>query len=225
MEGDGPKSGGRRIVHNDDKRLRKHGRRAVMDSPPTTTCRIAADRLRLAIQRSGWTYAQAAEAVRRHLPEDTKLSPVSIWSYATGRAAPRRASYIEAIEAAFRVPPGGLAGPNRSGREHSANSPTFHTTQASRPSFSDEVNMATPASTLILADTSDGKVRIKIDATVSWDVGLKIVDILKPSAAADQITGNAVAEDPARHVADDLVDIAAEGTGAEGTGAATSRKY
>lgn len=71
--------------------------------------RIDAERLAQAMMRKGWNYAHATREVRKHLPEDSKFSNVSIWAYATGRSTPRRLSYIEAIEAAFGVLPGGLS--------------------------------------------------------------------------------------------------------------------
>lgn len=160
--------------------------------------RIAADRLKLAIRRSGWTYARAAAEVRRHLPQDTKLSSVSVWSYATGRTTPRRESYIKAIEAAFGVPPWGLGGPEWSGgwpagspslpadpsEDASASSEDQSKDVFAPPPFGQGAPGGSPASALILADMSDGKVRMKIDTVVSWHVAIRIFDILKPGDAA-----------------------------------------
>jgi hypothetical protein len=145
--------------------------------------RISAERLASAIRANGWTYAVAAKQVRKHLPEDTRFSSVSLWSYATGRTIPRRTSYIEAIEAAFDVPPNGLSGDDDT-RERSPGRQT--------PVGAPE----TASRSTVLYDTGDGRMRLKIDMVVSWQTALKIFSILKQTETADADSSSDGADDP-----------------------------
>src|SRR5918998_1123374 len=58
---------------------------------------LFAERLQVAIEQQGLTYEEAARRIRQFLPQSSRLSGVSIWQYANGKAFPRRRSLLQAI--------------------------------------------------------------------------------------------------------------------------------
>ena len=132
--------------------------------------RISPTKLLQAIRSKGLTFTEAAERARRHLPPDSRLSHTSIWSYATGRASPKRLSYIEAIEKAMDVEPHGL------GDDLGELSPSTRLQQRSpQPA---EVPLAGEQS-ISIVDNGDGSTQLNISATVPWSVAILILEKLK----------------------------------------------
>lgn len=125
--------------------------------------RIAPDKLMEAIRRQGLTYSEAAERARAHLPAGSRLSHTSIWSYATGRASPKRLSYIEAIEKAMGVEPHGLS-------------------EEPEPAPQTQVQPAgegEPDKTVVMIDNGDGTAFLTINAAVPWPVAIQVLEKLK----------------------------------------------
>jgi hypothetical protein len=133
-----------------------------------------------AIRSKGLTFTEAAERARRYLPPDARLSHTSIWSYATGRASPKRLSYIEAIEKAMEVEPHGLGDEpeelprsiraqsirGQSGRAQEHPGPAAEATGSGEQSIS-------------IVDNGDGSSHLNISATVPWSVAILILEKLK----------------------------------------------
>jgi hypothetical protein len=126
--------------------------------------RIAPDRLMDAIRRQGLTYSEAAERARAHLPVGARLSHTSIWSYATGRASPKRLSYIEAIEKAMGVEPHGLS-EEGDAAPHSQKAPATGAGEADK--------------TVVMVDNGDGTAFLRISAAVPWPVAIQVLEKLK----------------------------------------------
>lgn len=78
-----------------------------------------AEAVHLAIKRSGLTYRQAAMKLKPHLPQGVLISDVSLWSYAKGRARPRRIDVVKAISCAFDISLEELIVMNKRRREES----------------------------------------------------------------------------------------------------------
>jgi hypothetical protein len=137
-----------------------------MSSDKPAPHRIAPDRLMEAIRRQGMTYSEAAERARAHLPPGSRLSHTSIWSYATGRASPKRLSYIEAIEKAMGVEPHGLCDENGTASKPQ----TAGGTAAADASTEQSISMI---------DNGDGTTFLAIKAAVPWPVAIQILEKLK----------------------------------------------
>jgi hypothetical protein len=121
-----------------------------------------------AIRSKGLTFVEAAERAKRHLPDGSRLSHVSVWSYATGRATPKRLTYIEAIEKAVGVGPHGLSGESSNG----ASPPEEHSEDPAGPSDAPEV-------ILVVDDVNSDQAHIKLQLSVPWPVALQILEVLK----------------------------------------------
>jgi hypothetical protein len=132
--------------------------------------RISPTKLLHAIRSKGLTFTEAAERARRHLPPDARLSHTSIWSYATGRASPKRLSYIEAIEKAMEVEPHGLGdGPGDAAQIAHGQEPVGHPVEA--PVASEN--------SISIVDNGDGSSYLSISAKVPWPVAILILEKLK----------------------------------------------
>jgi hypothetical protein len=126
--------------------------------------RISPEKLMDAIRSKGLTFSEAARRARKHLPADSRLSHTSIWSYATGRASPKRLSYIEAIEKSMEVEPHGLSDPvvNRA------------------PAMREPIDpVMLPEPSISVVDNGDGSTFFNISATVPWSVAIVILEKLK----------------------------------------------
>lgn len=62
-----------------------------------------AEVLRIAIRRRGLTYRKAAVILNSYLPREVHVSDFSLWTYAKGRARPRRIDVVKAISEAFEI--------------------------------------------------------------------------------------------------------------------------
>jgi len=143
--------------------------------------RLSPEKLMRAIRNKGLTFVEAAERARRHLPDDARLSHTSVWSYATGRATPKRLTYIEAIEKAVGVEPHGLSG-------ESGNGPA-----ALEDSAAAAVGSSTPPEVaLVVDDVNSDEVHLKMRLSVPWPVALQILEVLKGETdeAAERGTNN-----------------------------------
>lgn len=127
--------------------------------------RISPQKLMEAIRSKGLTFSEAARRARKYLPADSRLSHTSIWSYATGRASPKRLSYIEAIEKSMGVEPHGLSDP-----------PIARTAPASREPIDPTM---LPEPSISVVDNGDGSTFLNISATVPWSVAIVILEKLK----------------------------------------------
>ena len=119
-----------------------------------------------AIRSKGLTFSETAQRARRHLPAHTKLSHTSVWSYATGRATPKRLPYIEAIEKALGVEPHGLSGPRRENEDGSTESQVPGTTRGGKEHV------------LAITDCGNGVAHLNVQTVVSWEVALAVMNLL-----------------------------------------------
>jgi hypothetical protein len=125
--------------------------------------RIAPENLMRAIRTKGLTFQQTAQLARRHLPAESRLSHTSVWSYATGRATPKRLSYIEAIEKAVGAEPDGLRNQMNEG---SGSSQALH----------DENNV------LAVKDLGEGLAHLEVQTVASWREALSVLALLCKNA-------------------------------------------
>jgi hypothetical protein len=133
--------------------------------------RLSPEKLMRAIRDKGLTYAEAAQHARRHLPDDTRLSHTSVWSYATGRATPKRLTYIEAIEKALGVEPNGLSH-DGNGNAASAEGSAAEAARSGEP----------PDLMLVVDDVRGNEAYLKVRASVPWPIALQILEALKGEA-------------------------------------------
>ncbi len=131
--------------------------------------RLSPEKLLRAIRDKGLTYVETAQRARSHLPEDTRLSHTSVWSYATGRASPKRLTYIEAIEKAVGVEPHSLSD---HGDDKDAASPDEERGASG-------VSEHPPGSKLVINDVCGDRAHIRMQLSVPWPVALKILEALK----------------------------------------------
>lgn len=136
-----------------------------MKDDSRTPRRISPQKLMDAIRSKGLTFSEAARRARKHLPADARLSHTSIWSYATGRASPKRLSYIEAIEKSMGVEPHGLSDPVANRVAPAAREPIDPETL--------------PEPSISVVDNGDGSTFLNISATVPWPVAIGILEKLK----------------------------------------------
>lgn len=140
--------------------------------PRSANSRIAPDKLMRAIRAKGWTFHQAAQLARRHLPSDARLSHTSVWSYATGRATPKRMSYIEAIEKAVGVEPNGLSG--QVADEIDGDFPDAERSDAVvRPAPGDGREHV-----LSVRDLGEGVAHVEVQVVTSWNEALSVLNML-----------------------------------------------
>jgi hypothetical protein len=135
--------------------------------------RLSPEKLMRAIRDKGLTYVEAAQRARRHLPDDTRLSHTSVWSYATGRATPKRLTYIEAIEKAVGAEPHGLSG-------ESGNGTAPPEDRTAEPVVLTDL----PERMLVINDVGGNTAHIKLQLSVPWPVALKILEALKGEETA-----------------------------------------
>jgi transcriptional regulator with XRE-family HTH domain len=124
-----------------------------------------------AIKKQGLTYRETALRAREYLPPGSKLSDVSVWSYAQGRSLPRRRESINALEKALGVDPGVLLALHED------------VTSARQDAIEGDANeLLTP--NLEVADMGDGTAHLRATLVVSWPVALRILERLQRRASA-----------------------------------------
>jgi hypothetical protein len=129
-----------------------------------------------AIKTQGLTYRETALRAREHLPPGSKLSDVSVWSYAQGRSLPRRRENIDALEKALGVEPGVLLALHE-GVTGSRQDPTEEHTNG----------IFTP--NLEVVDLGDGTAQLIALQIVPWPVALKILERLQREEPPPQANG------------------------------------
>jgi hypothetical protein len=127
--------------------------------------RISPEKLMRAIRSRGLTFSEAAQKARTYLPPDARLSHTSIWSYATGRASPKRLTYIEAIEKAMGVAPHGLG-------DDVSSAQLFDRGEEQPPDSESEQSIS-------LVDNGDGSTFLRVRARVPWSVAIVILEKLR----------------------------------------------
>lgn len=118
-----------------------------------------AEILAAAIEQKGWSQAETAREVTRHLPEGEHFSPVNLHHYLQGRSLPR-AKYREALAKALD-----LDDPPRIGRAPRR--------RRARPVAEE------PNPTIRLQDMQEGQARLQVDQVVPWAVALRVLEILQ----------------------------------------------
>lgn len=121
-----------------------------------------AQRLWLAIKRSGLTYKETARRAQEHLPPGMRISDVSVWSYAKGRSLPRRMTHVEALGRVLGVETQELLG---SGELQSPHAPG-----ASEESAFKGVHVD---------DLGNGRAMLRISMPAPWPVALEVLQLLK----------------------------------------------
>ncbi|HSP26059.1 MAG TPA: hypothetical protein VLQ65_12880 [Saliniramus sp.] len=119
-----------------------------------------------AIKKQGLTYRETALRAREHLPPGSKLSDVSVWSYAQGRSLPRRRENINALEKALGVDPGVLLALHEG-------------VGAARHDAIEDQASELLAPNLEVADLGDGTAQLRATLVVSWPLALKILERLQ----------------------------------------------
>lgn len=120
-----------------------------------------AQRLWLAIKRSGLTYKETARRAQEHLPPGMRISDVSVWSYAKGRSLPRRMTHVEALGRVLGVETQELLG--------SGDLQSPHGTGAAEEAFSG----------VHVDDLGDGRAMLRISMPAPWHVALEVLQLLK----------------------------------------------
>ena len=121
-----------------------------------------AQRLWLAIKRSGLTYKETARRAQEHLPPGMRISDVSVWSYAKGRSLPRRMTHVEALGRVLGVETQELLG---SGDLQSPHGPGA----AEEAAFSG----------VHVDDLGNGRAMLRISMAAPWPVALEVLQLLK----------------------------------------------
>ncbi|HEY8382521.1 MAG TPA: helix-turn-helix transcriptional regulator [Microvirga sp.] len=123
-----------------------------------------AELLAAAIEQKGWSQAETAREVTRHLPEGEHFSPVNLHHYLQGRSLPR-AKYREALAKALDLdaPPRIVRARRRRRASPAAEEPN---------------------PTIRLQDMQDGQARLQLDQVVPWTVALRVLEILQQEVGA-----------------------------------------
>jgi len=121
-----------------------------------------ANRVRHEIQRAGFTYDEVAKRMRQHLPADSRLSTVSVWSYANGRSTPRKPAYLRALATVLGVEVEELLeNPAGNGTDGSSGDSPAQTTM------------------IQVADLDGERAYLHLQQEVHWTVALEILGLLK----------------------------------------------
>src|SRR3712207_4642887 len=129
--------------------------------------RILAARLQAALEQQELTYEEAARRVREHLPSTARLSNVSLWQYANGKAYPRRRSLLTAIGQALSIPVSYL--------------------MASGPAEGEDESPAQSSgdSQIRVEDLGDGRASLAINLVVAWPTAVRILAYLTGGTRVD----------------------------------------
>jgi len=124
---------------------------------------IFAKRVRREITRKGLTYDEVARHMREHLPADTRLSTVSIWAYANGRALPRKPAYLQALAKTLGV--------------------DVHELLQDRGASAEGSESVTPQEAaermLKVTDLDGDRAVLQIKQNLNWTVALEIIKIIR----------------------------------------------
>ena len=137
---------------------------------------VFSERLWAAIKRKGLTYEQTARRAREHLPPGFKLSAVSVWSYAKGRTAPRRLSYVEALGKALGTEPEELLGKTGAAAKEAIPRPATGPPLAHHPPSSRSLP------TVQVSDLGNGYAFLHARQSVPWPLALEILQLIMESA-------------------------------------------
>ncbi len=129
---------------------------------------LFAERLQVAIEQQGLTYEEAARRIRQFLPQSSRLSGVSIWQYANGKAFPRRRSLLQAIGRALDLDVSDIISEGNSPR-----SLQVHTGAIKHGGAR-------------ITDQCDGYANIILSCCVSWSDAIKIIDSLTGSEEIEE---------------------------------------
>ncbi len=121
---------------------------------------LFAERLQAAIELQGLTYEEAARRIRQHLPQNSRLSGVSIWQYANGKAFPRRRSLLLAIGRALDMNVSDIVSENDTSPRIQVHSGCVEHDGAR------------------ITDHCDGYANITLSCCVSWSEAIRIIDSL-----------------------------------------------
>lgn len=120
-------------------------------------------RVAAAIDARGWTLAETAREVSRHLPAGETFNPVNLSHYVHGRSFPRP-KYREALAKALDLPDVALH---------------RHARKGANGSMSNASHPAHERSQLRVQDLGDGTARVQFDQVMPWDDALKLLQTLK----------------------------------------------
>ena len=115
-----------------------------------------AERLKLAMDRNGWSLSETARQAAKVLGPDAKFGRAHVWHYLNGRALPRRAQ-LSALSQALGVHEDELLG-------------------APVPS---EVTQRGRVSGLSVDDLGDGHALLEVSQRVTWETALQVMRALK----------------------------------------------
>lgn len=124
---------------------------------------LFAERLQAAIEQQGLTYEEAARRIRQLLPQNSRLSGVSIWQYANGKAFPRRRSLLLAI-----------------GRALDMDVSDIVSESDTSPKIQVHAGCAEHGGARI-TDGCDGYANVTLSCRVSWSDAIRIIDSLTGS--------------------------------------------
>lgn len=140
-----------------------------------------AERLRAAIERKGWTAADAVAHASRLLGRRHKFGSAHLSLYLSGKALPR-STYLRALSQALDVEPEDLL-PRREPaplRDVPATAPHV---QGSRGA--DQSPAAKPGDLVHVRDYGDGTALLQILQRVSWDKAVEVMSLLKCHSRKD----------------------------------------
>jgi transcriptional regulator with XRE-family HTH domain len=140
-----------------------------------------AERLRLAMERKGWTVADTARQVSRLLGEQDKFGSSHLSHYLSGRAVPR-ARYLQALSRALDVRPEDLL-PGRMPQGDDAS----HRAGLETP-LSGRADPARPTHQVDLVhvrDYGDGTALLQVFQRVPWPTALEIMALVKGDTKHD----------------------------------------
>jgi transcriptional regulator with XRE-family HTH domain len=139
-----------------------------------------AERLRVAMERKGWTVADTARQVSRLLGEDDKFGSSHLSHYLSGRAVPR-ARYLQALSRALDVRPEDLL-PNRLPQGDDTSQRSFEGLSSAR---ADSARAASQVDLVHVRDYGDGTALLQVLQRVPWPTALEIMALVKGDTKPD----------------------------------------
>jgi transcriptional regulator with XRE-family HTH domain len=134
-----------------------------------------AERLRVAMERKGWTVADTARQVSRLLGEQDKFGSSHLSHYLSGRAVPR-ARYLQALSRALDVRPEDLL-PSRLPQGNDTSQRV--TREGLSLPRADSVRSALPVDLVHVRDYGDGTALLQVVQRVPWPTALEIIALVK----------------------------------------------
>ena len=126
-----------------------------------------AQRLWLAIKRSGLTYKETARRAQEHLPPGMRISDVSVWSYAKGRSLPRRMTHIEALSKVLGLDAQDLLATEEGADRQAA---PERPAAAAPPDFTPQIHVE---------DLGNGRAFLRLQQELPWATALAILRLVK----------------------------------------------